>query len=62
MIAKKPVVEMKGVRDDIDEEDSEESYYRYRHFPPGWCPQSSSQFHLQEHFIEIHSFKQDAYR
>ena len=28
MIAKKPVVEMKGVRDDIDEEDSEESYYR----------------------------------
>ena len=28
MIAKKPVVEMKGVRDDIDGEDSEESYYR----------------------------------
>ena len=28
MIAKKPVAEMKGVRDDIEEEDSEESYYR----------------------------------
>ena len=28
MIAKKPMVEMKGVRDDIEEEDSEESYYR----------------------------------
>ena len=29
MIAKKPPAEMKGVRDDIEEEDSEESYYRW---------------------------------
>ena len=29
IMKKKPVMETKGVRDDIDEEDSEESYYRY---------------------------------
>ena len=29
MIEKKPMTEMKGVRDDIEEEDEEESYYRY---------------------------------
>ena len=28
MIEKKPMTEMKGVRDDIEEEDEEESYYR----------------------------------
>jgi len=29
MIEKKPMTEMKGVRDDIEEEDEEESYYRW---------------------------------
>ena len=29
MIEKKPRMETKGVRDDIEEEDEEESYYRY---------------------------------
>jgi len=29
MIAKNPVTELKGVRDDIEEEDEEESYYRW---------------------------------
>ena len=29
IMKKKPVMETKGVRDDIEEEDSEESYYRY---------------------------------
>ena len=32
MIAKKPAVELKGVRDDIEEEDEEESYYRFVNF------------------------------